>query len=376
MIQAYEEYRMKFRLYQLALITLLGLCLTPVFAAESQRQTWFDLELAPVDPLFREPLADPFSCGTSFRHLSVMEESGVPHTVLVSDGEAYQQIAFEEIDYEKRHEFWHMKSAANIGLLRVTAGPVQMEAYLQGGINTVFQKFGSQDALGFDGMYGAGITMRFFDTLAIQGGFHHFSGHWGDEILTTLIEEDVDLSLITLEEYTRGNSWMAGLSIEPFSGRNRFYFIAELPMEEAWIRPGIHVPAFVIKPGSTDSSQFDHITGQEGLTGLEPYDPAYKAWRLQCGTELRIPVASAGSLFFAGDLQFHQDGQTTHQVDGYSPDNPWETEFTVGGGFEFGQTLLGRKFRLEIYYHDGRFPLLNYFFQRSRYIAMGLAING
>ncbi|MFA7118191.1 MAG: hypothetical protein WC159_05390, partial [Sphaerochaetaceae bacterium] len=123
-------------------------------------------------------------------------------------------------------------------------------------------------------------------------------------------------------------------------------------------------------------SQFENITGQEGLSDLTAYDSSYKAWRLQAGLELRFPVWDMGSFFLAGDVQAHQDGQTLHQVGGYDPNNPWEFECTVGGGFEFNQSILGRKMRLECYYHDGRFPLLNYFFQRSKYVVMGIAISG
>ncbi|MGH0052874.1 MAG: hypothetical protein ACQ5SW_05755 [Sphaerochaetaceae bacterium] len=366
---------MQFRIRCVVVFLFLTGCLFSLDAANENSREWFQFEMAPIDPLFREPLADPFSHGTSFRYVSVSDPDSVPHSVLVCEDGQYKEIAFEDDDFQEAHNFWHMKSAANIGLLRFTFGPIQMEGYLQGGINTVFQAFGSQDALGFDGMYGAGVTVRLFDIVAIQGGFHHFSGHWGDEILSNLVERGYDLSSFHLEEYTRGNSWMAGLSLEP-THHLRAYCFAELPMKSAWIRPGVHVPSFVIKPNSTDQSQFEYITGQEGLSGLQPYDDSYKAWRFQYGLEYRIPVSSFGSLFFAGDMQLHQDGQTLHQVNGYSADNPWETEYTVGGGFEFNQSLLGRKFRLEVYYHEGRFPLLNYFFQRSKYLVMGLAING
>jgi hypothetical protein len=335
---------------------------------------------APLDPLFREALADPFACSTSFRYLGVLDEASVPDSVLVANSESQQ---YEKIMYDNtlQRGYWQMKSAVNVGLLRVTLGPVQAEGYIQGGLNTVFQKQGSVDALGFDGMYGAGMTMRFFGIVAIQAGFHHFSGHWGDEILADLQESNPGLDLYSststhhLEEYTRGNSWLAGISLEPVTW-GRLYFFAELPMKKAWIRPGIHVPADTIKPGSEDTNQFENITGQEGLSGLTAYDSSYKAWRLQTGLELRFPVWKMGSFFLAGDVQVHQDGQTLHQVGGYDPDNPWEFEYTVGGGFEFNQSVLGRKMRLECYYHNGRFPLLNYFFQRSKYVVMGIAISG
>jgi hypothetical protein len=344
-------------------------------------QVWaFSFQWAPLDPLFREPLADPFACSTSFRSLSVLDEDSIPDSVLVSNEStnSYESITYDDAS---QRDYWQMKSAVNVGLLRASFGPVEMEGYIQGGLNTVFQKSGSVNALGFDGIYGAGATIKLFKVLAIQAGFHHFSGHWGDEIIGDLLENNPSLDLYSstatyhLEEYTRGNSWIAGASLEPVSW-GRLYFFAELPMERSWIRPGIHVPADTLKPGNSDTSQFENITGQEGLTGLTPYDSSYKAWRLQVGLDFHVPVSTIGSLFLAGDVQAHQDGMTLHQVGGYDPSNPWEYEYTVGGGFAFNQSFMERTFRFECYYHDGRFPLLNYFFQRSKYLVMGIVISG
>ncbi|MDX9809138.1 MAG: hypothetical protein RBT04_03190 [Sphaerochaetaceae bacterium] len=342
--------------------------------------TAVSFEWAPLDPLFREPLADAFANSTSFRLLKVTDDAGVPDTVLVANSETnrYETLAYDD---RSLRDYWHMKSAVNIGILRLSFDIMQLEGYIQGGLNTVFQKEGSINSLGFDGMYGAGITFKVFDTVAVSGGFHHFSGHWGDEILVDLLETHPDLDVYSstatrrLVEYTRGNSWLVGISVE-IPAPLRWYVFAELPMTKAWIRPGIHVPPHSLKPGTDTVNQFDNITAQEGLSGLSGYDASYKAWRLQTGAEIRVPISNIGSIFAAGEVQAHQDGKTLHQVGGYDRDNPWEFEYTVGGGFEFNLGRLKRKFRFELYYHDGRFPLLNYFFQRSRYLVMGIAISG
>jgi len=335
---------------------------------------------APLTPLFREGLVDPFSDSTSFRYLKVLNEEGVPDSILVADKEDNEYKRYPH-DVRGLDEFWQMKSAVNIGLLRLSTENLDIEGYLAGGMNTVFQRKGGIDCLGFDGMYGAGVSLRIAGTVVLSAGFHHFSGHWGDEIITNAMEINPTLDFYSpaknehLAEYTRGNSWMARLSIEP-TARQRLYFIAELPMKRAWLRPGIHVPSYVLKPGTGDVDQFQNMTGQEGLSGLTGYGEDYKAWRFQGGFEIRKPVATVGSLFFATEVQAHQDGKTLHQVGGYDASNPWEFEYTIGAGFEFNQGPMDRKFRLEVNYHDGRFPLLNYFFQRSKYIVVGLAISG
>ncbi len=339
----------------------------------------FSLDLAPINPLFREPLVDPFSDSTSFRYLKIVDD-GIPETILVADKNTQ---TYERYNHDVRglDEYWQLKTAANIGLLRFSTKYVELEGYIQGGINSAFQRKGSIDCLGFDGMYGAGAALRIAKKVVLRAGFHHFSGHWGDEIIENALTLNPDLDFYSsakdkhLVEYTRGNSWMAALSIEP-TELYRFYLIAEMPMKRAWIRPGIHVPSYVLRPGSGEVEQFENMTGQEGITSVTAYHPAYKALRLQTGFEVRKPVFEIGSLFFAGEIQAHQDGKTLHQVGGYDPKNPWEFEFTIGTGFEFGTGHNDRKFRLEVHYHQGRFPLLNYFFQRSKYFVVGLAISG
>lgn len=352
------------------LIIILTLCLSPLWAS-------FTFNLAPIDPLFREFMADPYSNSTSFRSFTIQNESGVPRGILAVDvNNEYVEIPFENESFEGHNAFYQLKSAANIGLVRFGLGFFQLEGFLNGGINTVFQNYGGTDTLGFDGFYGAGATIRLFNKVAIQGGFHHFSGHWGDETIDSMVSlSGKSLSDLHLVEYTRGNSWIGSLSIEP-NENIRFYASAELPQSSAWIRPGAHVPFHTTKPGDSNQNQHEYITGQEGVTTSITYPSSYKAWRIQAGSELRLPILSLGSLFLATDVQFHQDGQTMHQIDGYNEQNPWEVAFTIGGGVELNTGLLNRKFRLEFYYHDGRFPLLNYFYTRSQYIVFGLAISG
>ncbi|MCH3915973.1 MAG: hypothetical protein LKE40_00485 [Spirochaetia bacterium] len=365
----------QFQMRLLIAITFFCIAMQSVSASASYKLFGGNVifEPVPVNPLFREPLADPFSDSSSFRRLVVTDDTSAPRDVFVSNDGSYERIAFEDDDPDHT-AYWQMKSAVNIGFLRFTSGPFQMEGYLRGGINTVFEGFGSVDCMGFDGMYGAGITVKLYRKLAFRAGFHHFSGHWGDEILEDLETYNPDATYDKLLEYTRGNTLQAAVSFEPTMW-TRFYAMADLPMQHSWIRPGLFVPSYVLKPGNFES-QFTNITEGEGLSAI-PYDSSYRAWIIELGAEQRFPVSSLGSVFLACDVKFHQDGQTQATTGGsYSPGNPWEQEYTIGGGFEFNQTQLGRKVRLEAYYHDGRFPLLNYFFQRSRYIVFGIAING
>jgi hypothetical protein len=112
----------------------------------------------------------------------------------------------------------------------------------------------------------------------------------------------------------------------------------------------------------------------EGVSETDFAD-SYKAWIIDGGVELRYPLHNLGSLFFVADVVANQDGQTLHHVGGYDPDNPWEFEYTLGVGLEFDQSIGFGHARILCSYHDGRFPLLNYFYQRSKYFGIGFSIS-
>lgn len=339
------------------------------------------LRFTPVagDTLFKEYKADPYSLSSGLKFLWAQDRESVPTTILASDGTRYIKIPFTYYnpdEFESRRTYWQIKGFVNLHVARIRLFDIlAAEADLSGGINSVFQAFGGTDTLGFDGIWRLAGTLRFFDIVAIRYGTHHFSGHWGDETIADLPKPGAPdyIPYHTLEEYVRGNSRVLGFSFDP-APFLRVYCEAELPEKATWLRPGIHVPAGLITPDGRDL--LIHMLAQEGLLEeFEAYDGSYQAWRLQTGAELTLPLGKWGSLFAAGDFQLHQDGQTLHNVGLYDKDNPWEQEYTVGGGFEYGQGFAGRKIRIEAYYHDGRFPLTNYFYQRSRYISLGIAIN-
>ncbi|MHC1691568.1 MAG: hypothetical protein AB9828_00885 [Sphaerochaetaceae bacterium] len=352
---------------------------------------FIQITTVPNQPLYREALADPYAMSSSFSMVTMQDEASIPTYILVAEENEseYQKKNFRTVNAND-NSYLRMKTAINLGLMRVSfmhLGPlpsIQVELALQGGMATVFNNFGASDTPGFDGMYFVGANARIGKVLAVRFGFHHFSGHYGDEILDRLwsyTDEDNPNPLLPndikrLVEYTRDNSWLGGVSIEPTSWF-RLYFEAELPQKGAWIRPAIHVPESTVNPDDETQNQRDYIADQEGIRDvIDTVSESYKAWRLQGGMELRLPIPTLGSLFVAADVQFHQDGQTKHQIGAYSEDNPWENEYTVGGGLELNQQFLGRNLRLEAYYHSGRFPLLNFFYQRSNYVTIGIGING
>jgi hypothetical protein len=258
----------------------------------------------------------------------------------------------------------------------------RLEGYIHGGLNTVFGAYGGVDVLGFDGQYGAGVTMQLFRQLTFRFGFHHFSGHWGDEILKDFMERNDEDSYDGITEYTRNNSYLFDVSYQPVR-YVKFLVEAELPMHVGWIRPAAHVPADAIKNTSEESPDYGkplsgYIYGQEFGSEFErnndSYPSSYKAWRIGLGVEFEVPIPTVGLSYLATDLQLHQDGKINLDTLEYESDRPWDMEFTVALGLSLEEVANLPDFTIELAYHDGRFPLLNFFFQRSRYLSLGLVV--
>jgi hypothetical protein len=348
-------------------VTLLLFSLAPLFSK-------VEFTLMPKSPLFRGYLADPYGPSSKFHLLFAQTQASIPTSALIVQGGQYREIPFTTA---AQSSFYSLKAGANVGLLRLKVDFFQVEAFISGGLHTAFELQGDADSLGYDGFYSFGINIKLWDIVTLKGGLHHFSGHWGDEMLLNLaqVNSTLDLSETTFLEYTRDNSWLLSISIEPLDYL-RLYGTIEIPMINAYVRPGAHTPFRNHYPWQPEVNFHNYITSGEGTTTTIVYPPSYRALRIQTGVEGKIPLFSIGSIFLAGDFQFHQDGKTLHQIDGYADTNSWEFTFSLGGGFEFNLDKLEQKTRLEIYYLNGRFPLLNYFTTRGHYLTVGITIGG
>lgn len=348
----------------------------------------FKLDLSPMDPLYKESRAYPFANNVTFRYLIAPKDNEyLPTDILVSDASlnggkgGYKRLSFKDPNVEN-NTYWNLKAAVNIGVLRLSyLDSYALEAYIHGGLNTVFGAYGGVDVLGFDGQYGAGAAFSLRDILVFRFGFHHFSGHWGDETIGDFYKKYADATSYSgITEYTRNNSWLFNLQYKPFEGF-RLLAEVELPMGKGWIRPGAHVPASTIKDTSEESPDYgkplsDYIYSQEGLDGKtnSSYPASYKGWRIGLGAELEYPIENVGYAYLAGDLELHQDGKIDLETLSYDDNRPWEMEYTIALGLALETSPNLPDFTIELSYHDGRFPLLNYFFQRSRYFSAGLAV--
>ena len=345
------------------------------------------LDFAPIKPLYMESIAYPFSNNVRFSYLIAPgKPENVTNTILVSadDGTGnptYKELEFKELNTHNT-KYWALKSCTDIGLFRLTwKDKAAVEIYIHGGINSVFGAYGGVDCLGFDGQYGAGISALLFDSIAMRVGFHHYSGHWGDEILGDFFArgytEGTDYKAIT--EYTRNNSWYFGAGYSLFD-TFRVGIDVELPESKAWIRPAAHVPGYTTKPSSEESPEAantsDHIWTQEGFEDRDNrfYPNSYKAWRIGLSLEAQYRIENIGRVYGGIDIQFHQDGKIDPVSATYSEDRAWKKEFSAVLGFAFQDKDILPEFNIEFTYHNGRFPLLNYWFNDIEYYSVGIGL--
>lgn len=411
------------------LFLILAVCIP--LAAESL----FSFQIVADRPLYREPAADPYSFKSDLALQIALNDTDKPHVIkgvvlehdpsgVQADRTSYQDMFYmDDALNSKNRLYFHMKGGTSVGLFRTTfAGydripKMDFEVSLGGYISTLMNGFGKNYALDTDGSFIIGGSVRFADLVTIRAGLHHFSGHYGDEVLGqyysyngvnfnrtyrsgSLIEKYGELYggtdgheyyLVEPVEYVRDNSWIIALQADmPFG--LMVYSELEIPMNPSWIRPLAHCPADYRNPVRDDAGRPTLISriggdaeGEEQLPGdqieeqenlMRTADGSYHAFRIHFGAEYRLNLSFAKA-FAAFDIQFHQDGQTLHSLGTYSRKNPWDFELTVGGGLEFASSLIsGRAVRVEAYYHTGRvFGAVQWFYQKMDCVSVGFSIN-
>lgn len=342
-------------------------------------------EVFAESPLFEDIKFDPFSMSSSIRYMFFLDENEAPTTIrgtkyALNDDQngEYTDVRF----YDKpKNSYLKMKLGTNLGLFRFSFNKVKLEVNLQGGFNTIFNLVGASTAFGFDGTFQVGVNLSFYDKIAVTFGIHHFSGHLGDELLSRVqefIDKDASFDGYGFYpiEYVRDNLYTLGLSVKPIK-HIRLYSLVYLPVVKSWLRPYVHVPEYVRSPVLEESLQQrtqndEHVKDSYNESTMV-YDASYKAWEIQTGVEVNFDLLDFGQVYVVGDLKFHQDGQTKHMLGQYNPNNPWEMDTIVGLGVSVNKTN-GGHLGFEVSYHDARMPLLNMFYNRGRFLSIGVNI--
>ena len=170
---------------KLTLIVILLIAITSLtFAGDV-----FSFSIAPITPIYKESVAYTFSNSVRFSYLKTPSDAEYAINALLVSKEneegnvEYASLPFKDADAHNT-SFWYMKSASDIALLRFSwKNYITLEGYIHGGINTLFGAYGGVDTLGFDGQYGGGLDLGLFDKVFLRFSVHHFSSHWGDEVL-------------------------------------------------------------------------------------------------------------------------------------------------------------------------------------------------
>lgn len=354
------------------LFLFLAVLLVPCFSSYQMFGDSLSFTWLAEDALYPESIVNPFSSTSSLNILMVTQ--GQPRTIkyanAVSDEYDDVEIYGDSVKFADEKLYLQLKTGLNIGFFRLSFYDIiETELGFQGALNSVFQGFGGSDNLGFDGVFFFGASMRLFQTVTLRMGYQHYSGHYGDETVLKINSMQTGEPI----EYTRDNNLLFGLSFQPIS-QVRVYADANLPLTKSWMHPAIHIPSWIIKPSSGEFLLGVEL-GNEGITTAPDFPDSYKAWIINTGVELRYPLHNLGSLFLAAEVTANQDGQTFHTVGSYDPSNAWEFEYTVGAGLELDQDQGSSHARIMCTYHDGRFPLLNFFYQRTKYFSIGFSLS-
>lgn len=377
----------------------------------------FSFEAVPASgPLFKEPVADPYSFMTRIHIQKALNPdlrpTSIKAAVRIVDGDSsrsdYIMLPVSDAmvsNPDKYSNYLEMRlgTAASLARFRYDGNgsfpSIDAEITVGGALNTLFMIFNSSASLGFDGTWMAGASIRVGDMFTVRGGMHHFSGHYGDEIIDSFYERNrIDFNdnrrinadfegresgkeyyLHNLVEYVRDNYWIVGASLDlPFGFR--VYGEFEWPFGNVWLRPFSSTPAGHNTQDGTPL--LEYVGGSsEGFTDEQVQDElrrktgtGYNVLRAHVGAEFSFSISREVSCFLSMDIQFHQDGQTKHMPNEYSPDNPWDKEFSLVGGFELGDLVPGRYVRIEVGYHNGRVSTTDWFYQRSEVVFVGLSI--
>lgn len=373
----------------------------------------FTFKAIDTKPIFQQYKADQWSFDTRAQYINLLGNDSLYEVLLCTRYEEgreeyyhnYDKIpsgereAFimEQADFRDMNQgvvqMYRVKTGFSFSALRTSYKDIlTLEACVQGALNLVFDANNGTDCIGFDGIYFYGLNASVKNGLvSMRVGRHHYSGHYGDEIEEEFMLRKDELGRVyadrfaysrttsgyvsRLIQYVRQDSLVIGLSVKPTSWL-RIYGEADV------LTPKMHrVRPWLLVPESTLEDDGDHrleqgIGASEGVYETNndsrrvPYSDAYKDMSFNFGVELTIPVKTAGSLILAFDTKINQEGQTNYQIGAYSEDSPWDVDYNALVGFNIADSAI----TAELIYHNGRMPLMNYFWRHCSYWSAGFSI--
>lgn len=373
----------------------------------------FTFKAIDTRPIFEPYKADQWSVETRAQYINLLGGDYLYQVLLCTryeEGRENYYHNYDQVDESAREDFimeeanfrdkdngvkqlYRVKTGFSFSALRLTYKDViSAEACVQGALNLVFDANGGTDCLGFDGIYFYGLNASFKDGLvSMRIGRHHYSSHYGDEIEESfMLRKDekgrvyANRFLMNKEEggyisrfaqYVRQDSLVVGLSTRPVSWL-RLYFEADLLTPKMHrVRPWLLVPEGILED-DCDHTLEQGIGSSEGVYDSEnesrkaPYSNSYRDMSFNFGAEISIPVKGFGSIVTAFDVKLNQEGQTAYQIGAYSEDNPWDVDYNI----LLGLNIENSSITAELIYHNGRVPLMNFFWKHCSYWSAGFSI--
>lgn len=400
------------RIIAVLILSVFALCCLSAFEPGDLSKD-FTFKALVMKPIYEPYMADQWSVETRAQYINLLGGDYLYQVLLCTRYEAgredryhnydrIQEGAREDFIMEEANfrdedngvkQLYRVKTGFSFSALRVSyKDVVSAEACVQGALNLVFDANGGTDCLGFDGIYFYGLNASVYDGLfSFRIGRHHYSGHYGDEIEESfMLRKDekgrvyANRFLMGREEggyisrfvqYVRQDSLVIGLSSRPLPWL-RVYAEADV------LTPRMHrVRPWLLVPEGTMEDDCDHTLEQgigcsegvyasEGESRKAPYSKSYKAMSFNFGVEVEVPIEKVGSVVLAFDMKLNQEGQTAYQIGAYSEDNPWDVDYNV----LLGLSLEGSGVTAELIYHNGRVPLMNFFWKHCSYWSAGFSI--
>ncbi|MCF0238072.1 MAG: hypothetical protein HUK24_05690 [Sphaerochaetaceae bacterium] len=385
----------------ITLFLVLLFVLSPVFA--------FSFSFVGNSCLYDEGIVDHYNFNGALRYLTFKEGNPNEFLVAVNTGEPDSNNEYLTdgeyilVPYEtknKGHNYVQLKPAIKASVFRFEFGKnneFKLEGNLYGYVNLIFEAFSGTDVVAYDGAYFLGGTLGYKDYFALRIGVRHFSTHLGDEKVVDMYSYDnvtmssgktkflingTSYNLIDVVEYVRQNplsiAFSAKLPVTSYFSI-RAYGEMDIPFNGNNTRPFSHTPSSFECPYYENVTSLEWQRDKEGVsksqyaTEMAIKDSSYRALKIHTGLETAFDFGSVVAVL-GGDVQFHQDGKTLHRINGYNKNNPWEIEYSLGLAIQFKRAGDTGGVNIEAKYHDGRFPTPALFYQRSKYISLGVSI--
>lgn len=332
----------------------------------------FSFTLGPNKPFFSSFSSDLLSSHSRLEALKVADsnfegnyirfdknESGVP-------GEYYEE--FLNYNEDKDSLFLHLQTGGSTSLFRFSFSPfVELDLTISAHLSSIFYLLRGNDLLGFDGVYVMGAEAKVLDKILLRGGIRHFSGHIGDEVLTSLYNRKPELiraqmTAIVLDSY----ELTLGYYDEEFPYIKGAIGLI-IPQKESYMEPFVHRPDWIISGGKANSERDPSSYAARGDYGKD-----YNALTYYGELTLTMPF-SKGEVFFSFLPTLYENGKTNHTLDPSDDSNKMELSYELRLGLILKGTNINTS--VEIFYINGRFPLLNMYWKHGSQFGFGFSMN-